>query len=205
MTENNPDPIPLTSPIRKPGGNRLPDILAALTVLIFTSVAVLLQLFWIGRPLRELFSSEMSGILQAVIGVATGSLIAEITFLSMKSSKKFSRVKDISYEMIKLLNPSLRQAGFIALAAGWGEELLFRGVLQPRIGNVLASILFAGIHVGFNVKDVAKRHYFVSVFIVSIGLGAIYHFLGLIAAMTAHASWDFVMLINVKRDCRSRN
>ena len=36
----------------------------------------------------------------------------------------------------------------ISLAAGLGEELLFRGVLQPELGLIPASVLFGLLHIG---------------------------------------------------------
>ena len=36
----------------------------------------------------------------------------------------------------------------ISLAAGLGEELLFRGVLQPEVGLISASLLFGALHIG---------------------------------------------------------
>ncbi|HVW01473.1 MAG TPA: CPBP family intramembrane glutamic endopeptidase [Planctomycetaceae bacterium] len=35
---------------------------------------------------------------------------------------------------------------WIALLAGFGEELVFRGALQPRIGLIAASVLFGCVH-----------------------------------------------------------
>lgn len=41
--------------------------------------------------------------------------------------------------------------GVVAMAsvAALGEELLFRGVLQPAVGLIAASVLFAAVHVPF--------------------------------------------------------
>lgn len=41
---------------------------------------------------------------------------------------------------------SLPNALLLAAASGLGEELFFRGALQPRVGVLLASILFGAVH-----------------------------------------------------------
>lgn len=39
-----------------------------------------------------------------------------------------------------------RQVLYLALLSGFGEEILFRGVLQPRLGWLLASLMFGALH-----------------------------------------------------------
>ena len=34
----------------------------------------------------------------------------------------------------------------MAVASGFSEELLFRGALQPRVGLLVASVLFGAVH-----------------------------------------------------------
>ncbi len=41
---------------------------------------------------------------------------------------------------------SVPDALLLALASGMGEEFFFRGALQPRVGLVLASLLFGCVH-----------------------------------------------------------
>lgn len=41
---------------------------------------------------------------------------------------------------------STPDAVLLAMASGLGEELFFRGALQPRVGLVLASLLFGAVH-----------------------------------------------------------
>src|SRR2546425_13102461 len=47
------------------------------------------------------------------------------------------------YEFIGI--PPLVGAALVSLAAGVGEEILFRGALQPRLGVVLTAALFASL------------------------------------------------------------
>lgn len=86
---------------------------------------------------------------------------------------------------------------FIALFAGIGEELFFRGVLQrlfirafknPWMGIVVAAFLFSFFHFQFLG--------FVPRFLLGILLGAIYWFSGsIIPAMIAHFFYDGLFIV----------
>ena len=47
-----------------------------------------------------------------------------------------------------LADVPLSHAIALALLSGFGEELFFRGALQPRVGWLVASLLFGMVHVG---------------------------------------------------------
>lgn len=76
----------------------------------------------------------------------------------------------------------------IALSAGIGEELLFRGAIQPAWGLLPASLLFAFAHA-------VSPLYIAIAFIAGLGLGGLYSATGaLLAPMIAHALYDALML-----------
>ncbi|MBZ0112375.1 MAG: CPBP family intramembrane metalloprotease [Thermoanaerobaculia bacterium] len=81
----------------------------------------------------------------------------------------------------------------VALSAGVVEELFFRGFLQPRIGILLSTVLFAGAHLAYDEP-------FMLVGITCLSLA----FAGLVrwrqniwAAATAHFLFDAVQLLIV--------
>lgn len=79
---------------------------------------------------------------------------------------------------------SLPNALLLAMASGLGEELFFRGALQPRVGIVLASILFGAVHFVPRRDMVAW-----SGFAVTIGLlfGLMFEWTGsVVAPVVAH-------------------
>ncbi|OLC16044.1 MAG: hypothetical protein AUH29_06335 [Candidatus Rokubacteria bacterium 13_1_40CM_69_27] len=67
------------------------------------------------------------------------------------------------YEFIGI--PPLVGAALVSLAAGVGEEILFRGALQPRLGVVLTAALFASLHVQYQLPGILM------IFGVGLGLG----------------------------------
>lgn len=87
----------------------------------------------------------------------------------------------------------------ICLVVAVCEELLFRGALQPLIGNYWTSVLFAAIHVRY------LRHWLptLAVFAVSWGLGWILVRTGSLAApVLAHFLIDLVNGYVLRRKSR---
>ena len=86
----------------------------------------------------------------------------------------------------------------ISLSAGIGEELFFRGFLQPKIGILGASAIFGLIHFVFNLK----KYYLIVILYIFIGMlfGLIYEFFGgLWAPVIFHCFYDFSALLYFKR------
>lgn len=67
------------------------------------------------------------------------------------------------YEFVGI--PPLLGAVLVSVAAGVGEELLFRGALQPRVGVVASAALFAALHVQYQVPGILM------IFAVGLALG----------------------------------
>ena len=83
----------------------------------------------------------------------------------------------------------------ISVLAGLGEELLFRGVLQPLIGLPLASAVFGAVHVG--------GRSFIGYGVWAACIGALFGWLmvetgGLLAPIVAHAVYDALALAYVR-------
>jgi membrane protease YdiL (CAAX protease family) len=84
----------------------------------------------------------------------------------------------------------------VAIAAGVGEELLFRGALQPLAeralgatgGLIVASVVFGALHA-------ASATYFILATGVGVYLGWLaQHYNDLVAPIAVHAAYDFVAL-----------
>jgi CAAX protease family protein len=82
----------------------------------------------------------------------------------------------------------------VAGAAGVGEELLFRGALQPRFGIVLASVLWASLHLQYTCHGLPSAS---NLYILLLGLlfGVFRRWWGLGAAITAHVAYDATILL----------
>jgi len=90
----------------------------------------------------------------------------------------------------------------ISVAAGVGEEMLFRGVLQGGLARPLgpgAAVAAAGVV--FGLLHPVSTAYVVIAGLLGAYLGLVWLASGnLLAAMVAHAVYDFVALVAVLRD-----
>lgn len=79
----------------------------------------------------------------------------------------------------------------LSLAAGVGEEIFFRGLLQPRIGLWASTLLFAIGHVGYG-----QPFLLLGVTLLSLIYGLLAAWRGNVwAAVVAHALFDAVQLL----------
>ena len=72
--------------------------------------------------------------------------------------------------------------------AAVGEELLFRGALQPVLGLGLTSVLFALIHVQYGITP-----FLLIVLILAVILGLIRRYFSTTIAIFVHVGYDFVL------------
>lgn len=94
---------------------------------------------------------------------------------------------------IKLLGGvTVLSAMVFALGAGIGEEILFRGAMQPRFGMVLTSLIFALIHIQyFDAVSIA------SLFAVGAILGYERKRTSTTACVITHSLYDLLLFMSV--------
>ena len=104
--------------------------------------------------------------------------------------------------MLSHLKITRWRALYLSLCAGIGEEIFFRGAVQPLIGIWITAVFFVAIHGYYSVKNWRKNTLgiLLTFFIVFIGWGA--ENLSLWHAIAAHFSYDFVLLIYARTDQR---
>jgi membrane protease YdiL (CAAX protease family) len=164
--------------------------------------AVLCWLF--GLPLAErLLPSSGLGAAVAQGLVATLPMLALLLVLLRSHWRPLARLRRL---VDGLVGELLQDAGIvpmalIALAAGFGEEVLFRGAMQPAFGEWLTP--WGGIAAAallFGLAHPMSLTYFVLATLLGLYLGAITLWTGeLIPAIVAHALYDFVALVWLKR------
>ena len=130
-------------------------------------------------------------------------------FFAVGAGSAFQLVALIAYALSHLLTPALAQSVdqnsqalldpilsatfffipvgilFLALSAAFGEEALFRGALQPRLGLLVAALLFTAFHdqYGFSF-DLAL------IFLLALVLGWLRNSMNLWACIVAHFWYD---------------
>ena len=78
----------------------------------------------------------------------------------------------------------------IGVGAGLGEETLFRGALQPRLGIILTSLLWSVIHVQYGPSVLL-----VNIFVLSVALGFLRRRINTTATFLAHAGFNFLTVV----------
>lgn len=175
-------------------------ILSIVSANIYVFFSFMIIRFWHEGSPGDLFVSEFSILTQLGIGVGAGIIAAAIVYVVIG----FRMISDILSDFT--IFSALSNAKFslfdntqLAIFAGAGEELLFRGALQPLLGNAVTSIIFIGIHGYFKFRSAGHILFGIMMFGLSFMLGLLFEHAGLLAAMGAHAVYDVILLQLIQR------
>jgi hypothetical protein len=178
-----------------------PHLLVMLAV-IGEATLVVIAVVW--ARLRDI--SILSG--SVVLGVTVGLFAASV--LGLANWYLLCRAPDVAgiVAIRRLYQRSLKpvfgrisrwDVMIISVAAGVGEELLFRGVLQPEWGLVPASLIFGVLHMGGSGTLVFG--FWVAIMGGALGSLATWTD-GLLAPIIAHTAYDAAALTYIRWDFR---
>ena len=158
----------------------------------------LVALVWIElRRLPLNLGSPWRGL---AMGIAAAAVFALVNCYLLRRAPAVAGVRSVRrlyYDALKPLFANMRafDVVLIGLAAGVGEELLFRGAIQPEIGVVPASLLFGAMHVGGS--GTVAFGCWAALFGLALGWLAIGTG-GLLAPVVAHAVYDMAALTYIR-------
>jgi membrane protease YdiL (CAAX protease family) len=182
----------------------------SLIALVLATEAILILVAFVITLFFPLTIGQMLGggghwVVQAGVGLlAGGILFAAVTLMVWLFPALMDSAGGLLREVIHQARPRSRDCAVISMAAGVGEELLFRAVLVPVAGPFASSLLFAAAH-SFNAETWAGRLlYVLATFVVGLFLAWLFVAHGLWAAMVCHAAYDFVALEALRRDVFDR-
>lgn len=160
-----------------------------LSQILFIVISIFLSLFLFEDMSQWLafFDFHMAKIIY--YGIIPGLIIVamDIVFISVFPKKYFDD-GGINERIFK--HQSIGIIFFIALVVAVSEELLFRGVLQTAFGYIIASTIFALVHLRYLKKPVL----FISVIIISFYIGYMFELTeNLNVTITAHFTVDFLL------------
>ncbi len=154
------------------------------------------------------FRGVERGIVSLTAGIAMGiaAVLPPIAlyFLALRvDCTAIQRLLETARGIVRRYLGPLPVSAVVALsfAAGLGEELLFRGLLQPLAASYLplslavvtTSVLFALLHA-------LNRVYVLFAFLMSVYLGAIFAATGsIVVPIVTHAIYDAVVLTHLQR------
>ncbi len=161
-------------------------------LLLFISLILGFILFDHLMDIFQYFSWNVSEIV--CYGFLSGLLIVVIDLILMKYvPKKYFDDGGINERIFK--NRSIGGILIIALCVAFTEELLFRGVIQSNFGLLIASLLFAFIH----VRYLRQPLLLISVVMISFYFGYLFELTGnLLVTMTSHFIVDFLLGIIIR-------
>ncbi len=134
---------------------------------------------------RPTGSQLLTGIGWIVVLVVLQALGGALWTLIDSSQAKL--VENISGELLGNID-TFGEWLLLAMATGLGEELLFRGALQPVFGLGFTALLFAFAHVQYGLTPVT-----LVVFVIGIVLGLIRRKHGTAVSIFVHSGYNFAL------------
>lgn len=169
--------------------------LVAVSELIFAVLALLGVGFLVrrrGRDLAQRLGLEMPQPLHWFIGLGW---IGVLVVLQIVVGLAWMLLNPEQAELLESIN-TLLLAEFdtiwewliLAIAAGVGEELLFRGALQPVFGLVTTAVVFALVHVQYGLTP-----FTLFIVLLAVILGLIRRYYSTTIAIFVHVGYDFAL------------
>lgn len=147
-------------------------------------------------PLLTQFDWTIDAILIGVLAT-----LPMLGFLALLAGSGLEAYRRLESQVRGFLRSLFRGAppgsvALLALLAGFGEEMLVRGVLQGWLTEhmpVLWAILIAAVF--FGLAHYLSGFYFLFATLIGIYLGVVYHLTGsLLVVSVAHALYDWVVI-----------
>jgi uncharacterized protein len=169
-----------------------------LSHLYMTQILLLGITFILGILLFDHFSYlrsiDFSDVRILLIGVSAGAAVVIVDIILMKLlPKSFYDDGGLNERIFK--NRSVLHIAWIAALVAFSEELLFRGVIQTKVGLILASLIFAIIH----YRYLFNWFLFSNIVILSFFIGSVYEWSNNLAlTMIMHFTIDFLLGLYIK-------
>lgn len=135
-----------------------------------------------------------------------------VTLFLVSMRIRFAPLVRIEKLLVEMLGPSLAACRpldlvFLAMLAGFGEELLFRGVVQPWFEQFGAAAGLIGSNVIFGLAHAVTPTYAILAAAIGAYLGVVLDISGernVLAPAVTHALYDYIAFLVVLRLYRER-
>ncbi|MBL4655969.1 MAG: CPBP family intramembrane metalloprotease [Bacteroidia bacterium] len=164
--------------------------LFTLGLIVFSTI--LLNLFH-DQTLLQVFEKGANYWMQLIHGIIFGTLAATI-IIGLMQLKFFSEVGTFFEDLLQSIQLRTFDIFAISLCAGISEELFFRATIQPWLGVWITSILFVALHGYLDPRNWKLSIVGCFMVLVAAGLGYLFIFAGIMAAIIAHMVFDLIML-----------
>lgn len=168
-------------------------ILAIATLVVFGGLGVIIIPYARKMDFADFFSGAEKYWLQITVGILFGIITAKAGW-QIVELPMLKKTKAFFSGLIKPLNLDTTQIVLISLCAGIGEELFFRGAIQPMLGVWMTAILFVLLHGYLNPFDMSLTMYGIYMVLVIGVLGLMTEHFGILTAIVAHTLIDIILL-----------
>lgn len=164
-----------------------------LNLLMAATVYLALSMLGAGWTLRR----DLNGVLRRLglrlpnrqdwlAGLACGLLIYVCATLAASLLPTSASDPSSARLLFDIMKRSLPAALLMAILSSAGEEIFFRGALQPVFGILISSVLFALVHAHYGLSPEL-----LILFFVSVGFGLARERFSTTAAIICHATYNF--------------
>lgn len=166
--------------------------------LYMTQIILLVITFLLGILLYDHFSFiqtiDFSDGRILLFAIPAGAAVVIVDIILMKLlPKSFYDDGGLNERIFK--NRSVIHIAWIAAFVAFSEELLFRGVIQTKVGLIFASLIFAIIH----YRYLFNWFLFSNIVILSFFIGSVYEWSNNLAlTMIMHFTIDFLLGLYIK-------
>lgn len=168
--------------------------------LIWLILGSLILYYFQDKTLFSLIAEQQNWLLQILTGSMFGVVLGVAAVLLIRHPAYRHILKD--YAIIRQiqefsLTPVL--IFFVSIIAGITEEVLFRAAIQPLLGVWITSLIFIAIHGYIRFKSANHFLFTLFTFVLSMVLGLLTMYLGVVSSMAAHAIYDVIVLFGIKK------
>jgi membrane protease YdiL (CAAX protease family) len=170
-----------------------------LTVLVPLVIVSILYYFNATEFMIPVIIGKMSLLFQIGIGVAGGFVLSGMTWLM----GQWKYLDDVNFDYtlrLGIFNFSFQEILFLSFCAGVGEEIVFRGMIQPWLGILTTSFMFIALHGYMSYSSWPKVIFGLILFAVGTVLGILGAYVGLLAAIVAHILYDIVAFLRIQSE-----
>lgn len=173
-------------------------LLAFGTLVLFTFLGWVIMEYFGPEPLLIALQKGLSLPLQIVWGLILGVLVGMLAW-ALINMPFLRSTKDFFVQIIGPWRLNWLEIFLVSCSAGIGEEIFFRGAIQPHLGILWTSALFVLLHGYINPFNAPMSTYglFMILAIYLLGWAAVQF--GLPVAIVAHTVIDIVLLYLLSR------
>jgi len=148
-----------------------------------------------GRAVRERLGLGPMGVRDALVAVVGLAAVMGVNAgMEWLEHARFPALWEADQAMSRTIAGELSLAASVVLgvSAGVGEEVLVRGALQPRVGLVWASLLFAAGHVQYTWFGM------LTIALLGIALGLVRKRANTTTAIVVHVAYDIIAALGAR-------